>query len=131
MRVIVFGGRTWGVYIDGKPKGLTVGEQQLLFYTLHGKGITEVIHGGAPGADDLGGQWARCNGVKETRVDADWDTHGRAAGPIRNSFMVTLKPDRAFGFPGGKGTTDMFKKLRAAGIPVDMAQDLREYSHAK
>lgn len=120
MKVLVFGGRTYGRPLEGKPAGVTIGEQQRLFYTLHGQYITEIIHGGAPGADSLAGQWARANAIKETCVKADWDKHGRAAGPIRNSEMLKLSPDKAFGFPGGKGTADMVRKVRAAGIPLEV-----------
>lgn len=120
MKVLVCGGRTWGVQLEGKPPGKTVGEQQMLFYSLHSRGITEVIHGGAPGADSVAGQWARANRVKETPVKADWQKFGRAAGPIRNAEMLKLKPDLVIALPGGKGTENMIKLSRAAGVKVEI-----------
>lgn len=38
--------------------------------------------------------------------EADWKTHGKAAGPIRNRHMVEMAgPDAVvIAFPGGKGT---------------------------
>jgi len=36
----------------------------------------------------LGIEWAEANGIEVARFPADWDTHGRAAGPIRNQQML-------------------------------------------
>ena len=50
---------------------------------------------------------------------ADWDTHGRGAGPIRNKQMLEEgKPDLVIAFPGGKGTANMIGQAKEAGIPV-------------
>lgn len=118
VRVLVCGGRTWGVFLKGKSKGAAIGEQQMLFYALHGLDITEIIHGGAQGADALAGRWARAHAIKETRIEADWLKYGRAAGPIRNAQMLELKPDLVVALRGGKGTADMVKRAQVAGIEV-------------
>jgi hypothetical protein len=80
-----------------------------------------VIHGGAPGADTLAGQWAKANGMKVKVYRADWKKHGKGAGPIRNQQMIDEgKPTRALGFrlPGDSpGTDDMTRRLERAGIP--------------
>lgn len=50
---------------------------------------------------------------------ADWGSLGKAAGPIRNSLMLTeANPSLVIAFPGGKGTADMISKARAAGVKV-------------
>src|SRR5690606_30354012 len=49
---------------------------------------------------------------------ADWRRHGRAAGPIRNQEMADAGADLCIAFPGGRGTADMVRRARAAGIPV-------------
>jgi len=51
---------------------------------------------------------------------ADWDTHGKAAGPIRNQSMLDQNPgiELVIAFPGGKGTADMVARARKKGIPV-------------
>lgn len=50
---------------------------------------------------------------------ADWDKHGKAAGPIRNQQMLDEgKPDLVLAFAGGKGTDDMCRRARAAGVEV-------------
>lgn len=80
-----------------------------------------VVHGACPsGADSLASGWARANKVKIERHPADWKTHGRAAGPIRNREMVKLGADICLAFirdnsRGASGTADMTEK---AGIPT-------------
>lgn len=88
---------------------------------LHRTGpITEVITGDAKGADYLARQWAFWNRVPCREFKADWKTHGRSAGPIRNRKMLTDgAPDLVVAFPGGNGTEDMVTRARDAGVPVD------------
>ena len=82
-------------------------------------GVTTIIHGGARGADDLAGQFAALWSLAVEVYPADWDTHGRAAGPIRNKQMLEEgKPDLVIAFPGGKGTANMIGQAKEAGIPV-------------
>lgn len=78
-----------------------------------------IIHGGAAGADAHAAYWALGVGVDEVCFEADWGTHGRAAGPIRNQRMIDEgKPTLVMAFPGGRGTADMVRRARAAGLPV-------------
>lgn len=83
---------------------------------------TVLRHGAAPGADSLAGEWARSRGLTEQAMPADWDQHGQAAGPMRNSAMLTREPFpvAAVGFPGGRGTADMAAKCKAAGVRLWM-----------
>src|SRR2546425_6175650 len=58
------------------------------------KPITELMQGGATGADQFAMEWAATKPeIKRYVCHADWETHGRAAGPIRNEKMLTWKPD--------------------------------------
>lgn len=50
--------------------------------------ITEVICGGARGADQLGKAWAEAQGIPVTVMRADWVTLGRRAGYVRNCEMA-------------------------------------------
>jgi predicted Rossmann fold nucleotide-binding protein DprA/Smf involved in DNA uptake len=50
--------------------------------------ITEVVSGMAKGVDTLAVQYANENDLVITPFFADWNTHGRAAGPIRNRQMA-------------------------------------------
>ena len=103
MRVLVCGGRD-------------LGDRELVDRTLAPLGITLLIEGGAPGADTLAAEWAWENGVHTARVNALWERHGRAAGPLRNSAMLSLDPHLVVAFPGGRGTADMVRRAKAAGV---------------
>lgn len=109
MRVLVTGGR------DYRGRDRVWAELDALHREY---GITELIEGGATGADDLARQWAEFTGVRCTTVEADWRRWGNRAGPIRNSEMATMGPDVCVVFPGGRGTSDMMRKAYAAGISV-------------
>jgi hypothetical protein len=77
-----------------------------------------VIEGGALGADRLGRAWARTNGITVHTVEADWKRFGIAAGHIRNGVMLMLIPDLVVAFHGGRGTANMIKQAKAAGVKV-------------
>lgn len=119
MRVLVCGGRDYDddARVWSELRGLTVNEDG------HPEPGTVVIHGGCPtGADAWASAWAIWNDwapVYEQVFPADWDKNGRAAGPIRNSQMLAEgKPDVVLAFPGGRGTADMVRKAKAAGVRV-------------
>lgn len=81
--------------------------------------VTMLIHGGARGADFMGGQWAEARYVPVRVYPADWRRDGRAAGPIRNRRMLNeAKPDLVLAFPGGAGTADMIRVASSAGVYV-------------
>jgi YspA, cpYpsA-related SLOG family len=82
--------------------------------------ISGIIEGGAAGADDLAAKWSAKTGLPQgVRFYADWAKHGRAAGPIRNQRMLDEgKPDLVVAFPGGRGTADMVRRAKKAGVEV-------------
>jgi hypothetical protein len=86
--------------------------------------ITCVIHGAATGADSEAMFWAQMmadcgKAIKHAPFIADWHTDGKAAGPIRNQRMLDVgKPDLVVAFPGAKGTSDMVRRARQAGVEV-------------
>lgn len=83
------------------------------------RGMPEVvIHGAANGADRLASYWADKHALGVRAYPADWKTHGRKAGPIRNQEMIEQKPDFVIAFPGGRGTADMVRRAREAGVDV-------------
>lgn len=70
-----------------------------------------VVQGGANGADLMARIWADQHALESATIAADWQTHGRAAGPIRNQAMLdSYSPDLVVAFPGGKGTADMVRR---------------------
>ena len=81
--------------------------------------ITKIVHGGAKGADELAWLWAKHRGVPHKVYNAQWSLHGKAAGPIRNQEMLDVEcPDLVVSFPGGKGTADMVRRAKEAGVKV-------------
>jgi hypothetical protein len=78
-----------------------------------------IIHGKAKGADSIADEWAAVNWLSVEEYEADWATHGKAAGPIRNQQMLDEgKPDMVVAFSGRTGTADMVRRARKAGISV-------------
>lgn len=92
------------------------------FHVVPQTRITQLIHGGARGADTMAEHWAELNMVKIQPfvVKAhEWRALGSAAGPLRNQKMLDEgKPDVVLAFPGGGGTKDMMTKARKAGVKV-------------
>ena len=81
--------------------------------------ITTIIHGAARGADQLGEAWGLKRGKVLEPYPADWSTYGLSAGPRRNQEMLTKgKPDLVVAFPGGRGTADMVRRSKRAGVRV-------------
>lgn len=110
MRLLVTGGRSYQ-------------DREYVWSTLDSIRPTLVLCGGASGADRLASDWARAHNVPVEVFPADWKTHGRAAGPIRNQQMLDEgRPDIVLAFPGGPGTHDMSVKAALAGIPIFMPQ---------
>jgi len=110
VRIIVCGGRD---YAD-RDYAFRVLDK---IHTL--RGIAEVIQGECPtGADRWAREWATGYGIPLTRCRAEWETHGKRAGPLRNRYMLTLRPDGVVCFPGGKGSADMASAATEAGVPV-------------
>ena len=81
--------------------------------------ITEVVSGKAAGADTLGEQWAEKNGVPVKEFPADWELHGKSAGPIRNREMVQYAEALIALWDGqSRGTSNMIQNARAYGLEV-------------
>jgi hypothetical protein len=111
MRVLVCGGRDFGDY------SLVCDTLNQLLPEINAG--TTIISGAARGADALGERWAHAARADLERYPADWEAHGRSAGPIRNrQMLVEGKPDLVVAFAGGKGTANMIKQARAAGVKV-------------
>lgn len=110
MIIVITGGRDW------KDKAFVwrhMDEQRVKL------GITVVVNGRAPtGVDQFVHEWCKARGVPERPYPADWDTHGDAAGTLRNQQMIDEEPEieHALIFPGGNGTMDMARKCRIAEI---------------
>lgn len=135
VRVLVCGGRDFGVE-DNDERDFVINmlekfaEENSQFYNPTDNWLPNDIHiisGLAKGPDTIAVDWAVTNWTSWIGFPADWDTHGRKAGAIRNhQMLVEGKPDIVLAFPGGRGTEHMKKIAKRAGIPVveyDYVQD--------
>jgi len=81
--------------------------------------ITKVAHGAAPGVDAMADRWARARGLPVQVFRADWNRHGRSAGPRRNQEMLDcFQPEAVIAFDGGRGTADIVRRARAVAVKV-------------
>lgn len=122
MRVLVCGTRHLDPTALDSPAALLIGKR--LWQCPEG---SVLIHGGANGVDVLAARLARGSFMFDAVLPfyADWKKHGRAAGPIRNQRMLDEgKPELVLAFHTdpklGRGTADMVRRARAAGVPVEV-----------
>lgn len=115
MKVLVCGSRTWNDW-----RRLETRLSALPPYT-------HIIAGGAQGADMMAGQFAIGRKWPFTEIRADWKTHGKAAGPIRNRQMLDLlvsPEDFVIAFhedlEHSKGTKDTVTEATRRGIKVEV-----------
>jgi hypothetical protein len=67
----------------------------------------------------MGEEWAKKNGCPVKLFPADWNTHGTAAGPIRNKQMAEYADGLiAFWDRKSKGTKNMIDTAISHGLPV-------------
>lgn len=109
VRLLVCGSRNW----TAKEK---------IFRAIQDAKPTELIAGGCRGADVLAEAIAKEQGIPVRVFPADWETHGKKAGPLRNQKMVDEKPDLCLAFmrPESVGSWDTVAKCKKAGIPVQI-----------
>jgi hypothetical protein len=81
-----------------------------------------VIEGGAAGVDQLAFWNADKLGLRHETYTAQWGLYGRGAGPRRNQQMLDAGADLVIAFPDAKskGTLDMIRRARKAGVPVEV-----------
>lgn len=118
MRLAVTGGR------DHHPSATELKAFWSLFDDLGG---TELHHGGCRGVDQAVARSAAESrpALKVVEHLADWKTHGKQAGPLRNAFMLA-QVEGLLVFPGGAGTENCERQARQRGIPIyrPTAEDL-------
>ena len=79
MKVIIAGGRDFDNYEKLRS---------YCDYLLQNKDEIEIVSGCARGADKLGERYAEERGYPIKRFPADWGTHGKSAGYLRNEEMA-------------------------------------------
>lgn len=106
--VIVTGSREWA-------------DPDRIYKALFDARPSLVIQGGChTGADMYARAWARVQRVPCKSYDANWQKHGRRAGPLRNGLMLRSHPDAlVLAFPlDGPGTKDCVRQAKRAGMHV-------------
>lgn len=88
--------------------------------------ITEIISGGAPGADTLAQKWAEQHRIPVTVFQPDWKKFGRAAGPQRNQLIIAAC-DVCVAFwdgqsKGTKSSIDLSRKAGKKTIVIDTSR---------
>lgn len=113
MRVIVTGSRRWKF-----PAA------ELIVERLEKLPRTDlmIVHGKAEGADEIAHLWAKRRLVKVEVFPAQWGKHGPQAGIIRNQQMADSGADLLLAFPleNSRGTWDMIRRAKSAGIPIEV-----------
>lgn len=116
MKVLVCGSRDWtnAEAIYDRLESLVPVEPWL-------EGPT-IMHGDARGADKIAADIALDLGLWVEAYPADWERHGKAAGPIRNLQMLDQQPDLVIAFQrnGSRGTQHTIDEARKRGIPVEV-----------
>jgi hypothetical protein len=105
-----------------------------------GRPVHLLLHGGARGADAAIGRAAQQLGWASLVMPAQWQLHGRAAGPIRNRELLEQAISRAeahsspgyqasvlvVAFPGGTGTASLVQQARRMAsrspVPISVAE---------
>lgn len=83
--------------------------------------ITEIVSGTASGADQMGEDYAINHDIPIKEFPADWDKHGKAAGPIRNRQMAEYADCLIAVWDGeSRGTKNMIDEMNKLKKPVFM-----------
>ena len=112
-RVIIAGGRDFNNYPLLKAKCDNILAEKATTHQII------IVSGTARGADSLGEKYAQEHSYTIEQYPADWNTHGKAAGPIRNAQMAN-SADALIAFWDGKshGTQSMINIAKAKGLLV-------------
>jgi hypothetical protein len=110
MKIIIAGGRDYNNYEE---------LCKICNYLLVNKKFIEIVSGAAKGADALGEKYAEEKGYPITKFPADWQTHGKSAGYLRNQEMAKYA-DALIAFWDGKskGTNHMIDLAKEEGLTV-------------
>lgn len=81
--------------------------------------LSEIVSGGASGADSCGERWASVHELPVKTFLPDWNQHGKSAGIVRNVEMA-LYADALVAFWDGqsRGTKHMIDYANKQGLKV-------------
>lgn len=101
--------------------GRTITDYSLVLSALGESGFqpTEIVSGMASGVDTLAIRYAIEQDLPLKEFPADWTTHKRAAGPIRNRQMAEYADALVAIWDGeSKGTKNMIETATKLGLKV-------------
>ncbi len=80
----------------------------------------QIVEGGEPtGVDRRAREYAQKRGIDYRTFEADWDTHKKAAGPIRNREMAEYGTHLVAFWDGeSRGTKNMINEAKKKGLKV-------------
>ena len=118
MKVAIVGSRDFAL----KPEHYTARQEVFIQNAVSRMRHTDyIVSGGANGADFWAEYFARNYSVGRIIHAADWNGHGKSAGPIRNALIVesadcllAFYTDRS----KSRGTNNCVAQARKKGIPV-------------
>jgi hypothetical protein len=113
VRVIISGDRNWTCHELAR---------RVIARLVARHGEVDIVQGSADGVDFAFVEAAYDAGCGVCSFPADWDRHGKKAGPIRNQEMVDSGADFVIavhrGLARSRGTRDLVERSLKAGIPV-------------
>ena len=117
-RIIIAGSRNFNNY-----SLLTSSLYNLLVTEIISGIEVEIVSGTAKGADQLGERFAKDHNYPIKQFPADWNTHGKKAGYLRNKQMSEYA-DMLVAFWDGesKGTKHMIELAEKNGLTVEVVR---------
>lgn len=103
-------------------KVAVIGSRSITSYPLEGlipSDTTEIISGGARGADSLARQYALTHGIPCTEIRPDYPRYGKGA-PLRRNMEIIACADMVIAIWDGKstGTAQVIAECRKIGKPL-------------
>lgn len=112
-KLIVAGGRDYRDFARVETEIRALADNELKDYAV------SIVSGMAQGADRLAWQFAKNMDVRVYEFPADWGTHGKAAGHIRNRAMAEFAHGLlAFWDGQSRGTANMIDTMANMGKSV-------------
>lgn len=111
-KIIVAGSRSFNNYSEA---------ESILNHIIQNYNSNDVVivSGGARGADKLGELFAMKKGLKLKVFPANWNKHGKAAGPIRNQEMAEFGTHCIVFWDGkSRGSLDMMKRAKKESLKL-------------
>lgn len=124
VRIIICGSREFNDY-----EKLCRVMDNIGIHSIANNDYVEIISGHCRGADMAGEKFATQYGYPLKVFEADWDTHGKAAGPIRNRQMAKYAAQAdegivvAFPIGSSRGTRHMVDIANQYGLEVYVIEE--------